>query len=418
MTYAISVENLSKSYLLKHKQQDKTYQTLRESISAGIRAIGSRRKAEPDEVFWALQDVNFEVKQGERVGIIGRNGAGKSTLLKLLSRIMEPSSGVIRYRGRLSSLLEVGTGFHPELTGRENIFLNGAILGMGREEIKRKFDEIVEFAEGARFLDTPVKRYSSGMYVRLAFAVSAFLEPDIIVLDEVLAVGDVSFQKKCLRKMKELGEQGRTVLFVSHSMGAVKAMCNYGLVMEQGRTVGKMSVDEAINIYLSGTKTNDELEFPVVSGDVTCLDVRLSQHGGQSSSFDSGSPIEVEILFSLAQPMADFRIGFYLKTMLGDTIARVLAADFSPVWADVDAGSYALKGVIPANFFTAGSVQFELHCSQYGIRDYFADSISFPITVRQSVIYNQQHPGEESFGSIHLNPGWEMSRLSAQGLAA
>ena len=418
MTYAISVENLSKSYLLKHKQQDKTYQTLRESISAGIRAIGSRRKAESDEVFWALQDINFEVKQGERVGIIGRNGAGKSTLLKLLSRIMEPSSGVIRYRGRLSSLLEVGTGFHPELTGRENIFLNGAILGMGREEIKRKFDEIVEFAEGARFLDTPVKRYSSGMYVRLAFAVSAFLEPDIIVLDEVLAVGDVSFQKKCLRKMKELGEQGRTVLFVSHSMGAVKAMCNYGLVIEQGRTLGKMSADEAINIYLSGTKTNDELEFPVVSGDVTCLDVRLSQHGGQSSSFDSGSPIEVEILFSLAQPIGDFRIGFYLKTMLGDTITRVLAADFSPAWADVDAGSYALKGVIPANFFTAGSVQFELHCSQYGIRDYFADSISFPITVRQSVIYNQQHLGEESFGSIHLNPGWEMSRVSAQGLAS
>ena len=416
MTYAISVQGLSKAYLLKHKQQEQTYQTLRESVVAGVKSLGSRRRAgASEEVFWALKDINFEINEGERVGIIGRNGAGKSTLLKLLSRIMEPSAGEIRYRGRLSSLLEVGTGFHPELTGRENIFLNGAILGMGREEIKRKFDEIVEFSEGARFLDTPVKRYSSGMYVRLAFAVSVFLEPDIIVLDEVLAVGDVAFQKKCLRKMKEIGEQGRTVLFVSHSMGAVKSMCNYGLVIEQGRSAGKMRVDEAIDIYLAGSKTNDELEFPVVSGDVSCLDVRLSQHGGQTNSFDSGSPIEVEILFSLQTGLADFRIGFYLKTMLGDTIARVLAADFVPEFAEVAAGSYVLKGVIPANFFTAGSFQFELHCSQFGVRDYFADQISFPITVRQSVIYNHQHPGEESFGSIHLNPGWAMARVASQG---
>ena len=413
MTYAISVDGLSKAYLLKHKQQSQ-YKTLRESLTNGIKRLTSKSSRNTDELFWALRDVNFEIKPGERVGIIGRNGAGKSTLLKLLSRIMEPTSGVIRYRGRLSSLLEVGTGFHPELTGRENIFLNGAILGMSRAEIKRKFDEIVDFAEGERFLDTPVKRYSSGMYVRLAFSVSAFLEPDIIVLDEVLAVGDAAFQKKCMRKMKELGERGITVLFVSHGMGAVKAMCNYGLVIERGRTVGKVSVDEAINAYLGGTKTTEDIEYPVVSREVTCIDIRLSQHGGQASDFDSGSPIEVEIHFSIARQISDFRIGFYIKTMLGDTLARVLAADWAPGNAEVVAGTYVLKSAIPANFFTAGTLLFEFHCSEFGVQDFFADSISFPITIRQSVFYNQQHPGEESFGLVHVNPGWEMSKVSGR----
>src|SRR6202162_495455 len=230
----ITVENLFKSYLVGHQSEREPYTSLREVIGREVRnfarktvdVVRGRQIVQGDEVeeFWALKDVSFEVRQGEVLGIIGRNGAGKSTLLKILSRITEPDRGRAILRGRVASLLEVGTGFHPELTGRENIFLNGAILGMERAEIKRKFDEIVAFAEVERFLDTPVKRYSSGMYVRLAFAVAAHLEPEILVVDEVLAVGDAEFQKKCLGKMDEVARGGRTVLFVSHNMTAIERL--------------------------------------------------------------------------------------------------------------------------------------------------------------------------------------------------
>jgi lipopolysaccharide transport system ATP-binding protein len=206
--------------------------------------------------FWALKDVSFEIKQGDRVGIIGRNGAGKSTLLKILSRITEPTNGSIRIKGRVASLLEVGTGFHPELTGRENIYLNGAILGMSKAEIKSKFDEIVAFAEVEKFLDTPVKRYSSGMYVRLAFAVAAHLEPEILVVDEVLAVGDSAFQKKCLGKMEEVGKEGRTVIFVSHNMGVMESLCNQGIYLKSGQINFAGSMKQAISIYLSSSRNS------------------------------------------------------------------------------------------------------------------------------------------------------------------
>src|SRR5919199_5487006 len=230
----IRVENLSKKYILGHQQQGKAGQkTLRDAMVDGAKVMRSRvlkpthRSSSNSirEEFWALKDVSFEIKQGDRVGIIGRNGAGKSTLLKILSRITEPTCGRISIKGRIASLLEVGTGFHPELTGRENIYLNGAILGMSKVEIQRKFDEIVAFAEIEKFLDTPVKRYSSGMYVRLAFAVAAHLEPEILVVDEVLAVGDASFQRKCLDKMGGGAREGRTVIFVSHQMSAIENLC-------------------------------------------------------------------------------------------------------------------------------------------------------------------------------------------------
>ncbi|MFM9161208.1 MAG: ABC transporter ATP-binding protein, partial [Dolichospermum sp.] len=233
----IRVENLGKKYLIGHQQEGSySYVSLRDVITQGAKSLiktlknPQARVAQNTEEFWALKDVSFEVKQGEVVGIIGRNGAGKSTLLKILSRITEPTTGKIEINGRVASLLEVGTGFHPELTGRENIYLNGAILGMSREEIKRKFDEIVAFAEVEKFLDTPVKRYSSGMYVRLAFAVAAHLEPEILVVDEVLAVGDIAFQKKCLGKMQDVAQEGRTVLFVSHNLSAVRILCQTGLL--------------------------------------------------------------------------------------------------------------------------------------------------------------------------------------------
>ncbi len=240
----LRIENLGKKYIIRHQVQNKHYVVLRDIIAQGAReAMGRLRdkiqgKGEPAlkrEDFWALRHIDLEIRQGEVLGVIGRNGAGKSTLLKLLSRITEPTEGRITISGRVASLLEVGTGFHPELTGRENVFLNGSVLGMHQSEIRRKFDEIVAFSEVEKFLDTPVKRYSSGMYVRLAFAVAAHLEPEILIVDEVLAVGDVAFQKKCLGKMKDVAGSGRTVIFVGHNMAAVKTLCQSGIVLKSGQ---------------------------------------------------------------------------------------------------------------------------------------------------------------------------------------
>ncbi len=257
MTTVIGVENVSKKYIIGHQNQGR-YLTLRDTLAEGVKSMGKHllklrdKTNESFEEFWALNDISFEVKQGEKVGIIGRNGAGKSTLLKVLSRITEPTSGRIKMNGRVASLLEVGTGFHPELTGRENIFLNGAILGMTKAEIKKKFDEIVEFAEVEKFLDTPVKRYSSGMYVRLAFSVAAHLEPEILIVDEVLAVGDAQFQKKCLGKMSEVGSEGRTVLFVSHNLTAIKTLCDRAVLLEHGRLIVDKAAAEVIGQYMGG----------------------------------------------------------------------------------------------------------------------------------------------------------------------
>ena len=249
MSPVIAAENLSKKYIIGHQKQER-YTVLRDVLANGVKRFtyklthpfAIRENDAAHEEFWALKDVSFDIQQGDRVGIIGRNGAGKSTLLKILSRITEPTSGRVSIKGRVASLLEVGTGFHPELTGRENIFLNGAILGMSKAEIKNKFDEIVDFAEVERFLDTPVKRYSSGMYVRLAFAVAAHLEPEILIVDEVLAVGDAQFQKKCLGRMETVGKEGRTVLFVSHNMNAVEQLCTSALRLDSGR-MGEHSND-------------------------------------------------------------------------------------------------------------------------------------------------------------------------------
>jgi len=260
MSIAIKAENLSKKYIIQHEKKSAHYETLSESLIQGGKNVANRiihpfRKTsnltQIEEEFWALKDINFEINQGDKVGIIGRNGAGKSTLLKVLSRITEPTSGKIHINGRIASLLEVGTGFHPELTGRENIFLNGAILGMSRKEIKAKFDEIIDFAEVEKFLDTPVKRYSSGMYVRLAFAVAAHLEPEILVVDEVLAVGDVEFQKKCLGKMDDVSKEGRTVIFVSHNIALIQQLCNMGLFLNQGLISNIEPISNTINLYLT-----------------------------------------------------------------------------------------------------------------------------------------------------------------------
>ncbi len=256
----IKVENLSKKYAITHQAQNlNNYKTLRGAITEAANSVANKLKPNSQkefrsttEDFWALKDVSFEIKQGDRIGIIGRNGAGKSTLLKILSRITEPTNGSIRIKGRVASLLEVGTGFHPELTGRENIFLNGAILGMAKAEIQRKFDEIVAFAEVEKFLDTPVKRYSSGMYVRLAFAVAAHLEPEILIVDEVLAVGDAQFQKKCLGKMQDVSKnEGRTVIFVSHNMDAIQRLCSQCVMLERGRVTAQGDTESILVSYMS-----------------------------------------------------------------------------------------------------------------------------------------------------------------------
>jgi lipopolysaccharide transport system ATP-binding protein len=281
----ISVENIGKRYSLRHQGKGEPYTALRDVIArqavapfktirdkvrvwSGLNGSHSNGSTNPKsnrsiDDFWALRDVSFEVKRGDVIGIIGRNGAGKSTLLKILSRITDPSEGRVRLRGRVASLLEVGTGFHPELTGQENIFLNGAILGMTHAEVRRKFDEIVAFSEIEKFLDTPVKRYSSGMYVRLAFAVAAHLEPEILIVDEVLAVGDAEFQKKCLGKMRNVATAGRTVLFVSHNMQAVSRLCNRGIFLSAGSVAYAGGVPETIELYVSTfAKTNDSDELP------------------------------------------------------------------------------------------------------------------------------------------------------------
>ncbi|HEX4049634.1 MAG TPA: ABC transporter ATP-binding protein [Steroidobacteraceae bacterium] len=268
MAFAIKMEGLGKRYRLAHKHKAR-YRSLRDSIVEGALDIGYATKRlltrkipstrPADEDFWALKDVDLQIEQGERLAIIGRNGAGKSTMLKLLSRVVEPTSGRAALRGRLASLLEVGTGFHPELTGRENIYLNGAILGMGRQEIDRKFDEIVSFADVEKFLDTPVKRFSSGMYTRLAFSVAAHLETDILIVDEVLAVGDAAFQRKCLGKMGDISEQGRTLLFVSHNMAAVQTLCNRAVLLSGGKIVATGDTHHIIEAYTKSWRQNIDL---------------------------------------------------------------------------------------------------------------------------------------------------------------
>ena len=268
----IKVDNLSKKYILSHQSQER-YTALRDVMARVAKNLG-KKLISPftihhsplpalKEEFYALKDVSFEIKQGDRIGIIGRNGAGKSTLLKILSRIVEPTSGKIEITGRVASLLEVGTGFHPELTGRENIFLNGAILGMSRAEINRKFDAIVDFAETEKFLDTPVKRYSSGMYVRLAFAVAAHLEPEILIVDEVLAVGDAQFQKKCLGKMEDVSVEGRTVLFVSHNMAAIEQLTQYSILLSEGKVRIYSKTSEVVQSYLGSSIAESAVRFNV-----------------------------------------------------------------------------------------------------------------------------------------------------------
>ncbi len=306
----ITVENLGKYYKLGRSPEK--YQSMRDTLARQLRqmrrGLTRRRRVapSPEEGFWALNDVSFSVNQGDRLGIIGRNGAGKSTLLKILSRITEPTTGRIGLRGRVASLLEVGTGFHPELSGRENIFLNGAILGMGKAEIRRKFDEIVAFAEIEKFLDTPVKRYSSGMYVRLAFAVAAHLEPEILVVDEVLAVGDMAFQKKCLGKMEEVGKAGRTVLFVSHHLATVERLCTKSLLLNQGTLMFYGSTHEGLKQYVDSF---GQFQSENVNSSVFSKNHQMGLSGARTRLIENGAELDLEVSVDITSEQLQQGVG-------------------------------------------------------------------------------------------------------------
>jgi ABC-type polysaccharide/polyol phosphate transport system ATPase subunit len=351
----VEVHEVTKRYRIGEKWGS----TLRDALSAKSLLGASRDRSSE---FWALRTVTFAVDEGEVVGVIGRNGAGKTTLLKVLSRITAPTAGVARMRGRVGALLEVGTGFHPELTGRENIFLNGAVLGMKRSEIRRRFDEIVDFAGVEKFIDTPVKRYSSGMYLRLAFAIAAHVEPDIVVVDEVLAVGDAEFQRRCLGKMSQFAREGRTVFFVSHDLGAIAQMCQRAIWLDAGRIRHDGPVDRSIELYLDAKSADvSQVEFPVdAEKEVQLLSVTLTDEGGaQIDAPIRDRPFAVRVRLTVRQNVGGVDVGVYLMTNKGirvleenwsDRTAGVAPAAGTGIW-DV---SLVVPPVLAANEYTVG----------------------------------------------------------------
>jgi lipopolysaccharide transport system ATP-binding protein len=362
MATVIAAQGLAKQYRLGQHQA--AYGTLRESLARVGRRFTRREHRAETEMVWALRDVTFDVQQGEVLGIIGRNGAGKSTLLKVLTRITSPSGGRVEIHGRVGSLLEVGTGFHPELTGRENIYLNGAILGMKRREIEQRFDAIVEFSGVERFMDTPVKRYSSGMYVRLAFAVAAHLEPEILLVDEVLAVGDAEFQRRCLGRMEELGSSGRTVIFVSHQLPAVAQLCDRAIQIDSGYVVGDGRPAEVIANYLHQTHSSGSVrEWPEESAPgndlAKILGVRLVPHEGMPPGVvDVRRPIAIETVFKVLR--AGKPLFPKLKLLDEEGAIAFNAIDTEERWLEpTPPGEYVSTAWIPGNLLNEGSVIVE-----------------------------------------------------------
>ncbi len=414
----IKVENLGKSYLIGHEKQE-SYTALRDVLVNGIKnwarslkqmfQKGNDAMVTGDEIeeFWAVQNVSFEIKKGEAIGIIGRNGAGKSTLLKLLSRITEPTAGRIEMHGRVASLLEVGTGFHPELTGRENIYLNGAVLGMTRVEIKQKFDEIVEFSGIEKFLDTPVKRYSSGMYVRLAFAVAAHLEPEILVVDEVLAVGDAEFQKKCLGKMEDVSKnQGRTVLFVSHNMGVIAQLCKKCIVLNKGGVEFFGDTNTAIEKYLRGNNTdatvgnyiNNKSNFNVIK--VAEMGLTDNQQA-ITSQFKHDEPVVIHVDVEVQETkLADVTLGIAVLDKLKNKVFTTMHKPH--LNGDL---KNKLSCTIPPNLLTPGmySLDVALFSGAGNVYEYLSDKAPFDIFDNGSEF--AAFDGS-NYGSVFANCTW------------
>lgn len=417
---AIRVQNLSKQYRIGEAQAQ--YKTLRETlVSSAKRLLPSNLQASnraPETTIWALKDVSFEIQRGEIVGVIGRNGAGKSTLLKVLAHITSPTKGRVEIHGRVGSLLEVGTGFHNELTGRENIYLNGAILGMKKAEIERKFDEIVDFAEIEKFLDTPVKHYSSGMYMRLAFAVAAHLEPEILLVDEVLAVGDAQFQKKCLGKMGEVAGEGRTVLFVSHQLAMIKTLCNQALCLTNG-TINVQGLSEnVINYYINSISTELPLKSEVTFTEVSFKKAQILRAGISqldnyiTNKFDIFTPIKLCIQYVIREPITGMAVIIILNKN-NETIFVSFDTDNSIELLELrEPGIYSTEIILPTPM-KAGKYSIDISLGilngsgidiQKEAVNYIVDELSFDSSMRS---YSLRRPG-----LIASNLNWNTRKLS------
>ena len=413
MEPVVEVRRISKSYRIGSLpggsgRAARLTESLTNTISHPMRAI--RANLTTKESFWALQDVSFDVQQGERLGIIGRNGAGKSTLLKILSQITYPTSGEILLRGRVGSLLEVGTGFHPDLTGRENIYLNGAILGMTRREIDSRFDDIVKFAEVEKFLDVPTKRYSSGMYLRLAFSVAAHLEPDILIADEVLAVGDQQFQSKCLGKMREVSEQGRAVIFVSHNMHAIRSLCESGVLLESGRLKKSGTVDEVIEEYGRSIDVQGAV-FPVRAKEITIEGLEVRQHDIDSNMVDGTLPSKIVIRFEIPTALERLRMGIFIKNSLGDDLIRSYFSDWDPDMEYLEAGSYVAELSFPEKLLAPGSYSISVSAKKHVNVDLLpGERVERSITLIAPVDYNTSGGADPTQAEILLNRRWEVQK--------
>ena len=422
---AIRAENIGKKYhigALAHRND-----TLRDALVDFTHQVGANLKRSyrngqsvDDNQVWALQDVSFEVRQGQVLGVIGKNGAGKSTLLKVLSRVTEPSTGSIEIHGRVGALLEVGTGFHPELTGRENIYLNGAILGMKRDEIDRKFDEIVAFSEVEQFIDTPVKRYSSGMYLRLAFAVAAHLEPEILVVDEVLAVGDAEFQRKCLGKMGDVAQQGRTVMFVSHNMSAILRLTQESIVLDKGRLVMRATSSEAVDYYLSAghEKVGERIwmadEIPSSAAPFIPVALRLLDARGQVvDTVRSTEAVTIELEYKLSALISGLRIGIYLNTVRAEAVLTSFDTDEPAMfekYTNRASGHYLSRCSLPADTLNHGRYSLGINASSYRIQRYFQDEQALDFNVDGAGAPGMQWP-EPRPGVIRPRMQWTIETL-------
>jgi lipopolysaccharide transport system ATP-binding protein len=422
MSSVISVENLSKRYIIG-RQKLEGYTSLRDVLTNGAKQVAHKFAhpfAAPEndsthEEFWALKDVSFDIQQGDRVGIIGRNGAGKSTLLKILSRITEPTSGKISIKGRVASLLEVGTGFHPELSGRENIFLNGAILGMSKAEIRKKFDEIIAFAEVERFLDTPVKRYSSGMYVRLAFAVAAHLEPEILIVDEVLAVGDAQFQKKCLGKMDEAGREGRTILYVSHNMVSIQQLCDRGILLRDGIVREAGSMNKAIESYLNDSTSigigsiadihRANHEYGTIARFINAWPVNSKRE--RMTSFMSGEVISFDLEIMAFEKIDDLSVVAGLDTYMDYRIATVLSEESGMLFSADKNTVISVNLNLPKLRLKPGTYSLTLGLRRNRVTfDHVVKAVNFEIS---EVSVNSQKHDSAKRGEILIESVWQLS---------
>lgn len=414
--YSVEVDKIGKRYQIG--SMPTMYRTFRETVSEKFKKIG-RSGGDPSipNTFWALQDVSFKVQEGQAVGIIGRNGAGKSTLLKILSRVTDPTAGRAKIFGRVGSLLEVGTGFHPELTGRENIFLNGAILGMKNNEIAAKLDEIISFSEVERFIDTPVKRYSSGMYLRLAFAVAAHLEPEVLVVDEVLAVGDAEFQRKCLGKMSDVANAGRTVLFVSHNMSAILRLTSEAIVLDKGRLAMQAPTAEAVDYYLShgfsqgGERIWKAEEIPAEAAPFQPIALKLiNSQGVVADTVRSTEDFTIEFTYRLDEAVTGLRVGLYLISTRGEFVFTTFDVDDPEKFdrfSTRNAGVYRSRCSVPANLLNEGRFVVGVNASTFRIKRYFHDEQALTFNVDGTGAPGTQWP-ESRTGLIRPKLDWEI----------